>query len=402
MEKQTNISANTTRVFTDHWKHWHDEDIQVIAHQGGSRSSKTYSIAQSIVAICLQNRNITFSIVRKTLPALKATVIKDVLEILNDWNIGAPVTNHHRAAGRIIFPSGSEIDYFSVDDEQKIRGRKRDFLYINECNELTHDEYTQLKLRTSGKVVLDFNPSDDSGWHYDVMSLPGSVVIHSTYKDNPYLSQSQVDYIESLKDVDENLYRVYTLGERPIRSEQVYKHFKFVDPSWKGQGVAKVSYGIDWGFNDPTVVVKAMVYEDNSVFFDEIYRETGKTTAELLDDFDKLSFKDAVLWCDHRPEIVEELRRRGFDARNASKPIELGIDMIKSMKVFVNNKCLDLQEEVKKYSYRTVKTGNKSDNVPLDRFNHGLDACRYAVFNAHKPDPEMMFAVSFTPAPTQW
>lgn len=337
------------------------------------------------------------------MPSLRQTVVKDLVEVLQDWSLYKTI-RHNRMLGQIDFPNGSIIDYFSVDDEQKIRGRKRDHLYINECNEISLDEYIQLKLRTSGKTVIDFNPSEDSGWFYDLITQPGTQLIRSTYKDNVYLSQSQVDYIESLKETDENIYRVYTLGERPIRNEQVYKHFKVgTNHSFTQlQEVVKTTIGIDWGFNDPTVVVRCRHHRNGEISVKELYRESNKTVKEVIEDIIKLNIKDYPLYCDHRPEIIEQLNQEGFDARKAKKDIVMGIDKVKSLKIFVDESCLEFLDEVKKYSYRTVKSNQPSDNIPLDKFNHGMDALRYALYHDDEPVVSMPNFIGMDFVQTQW
>jgi phage terminase large subunit len=201
-------------------------DKRFIINEGGSRSSKTYSLCQLMIIYCLQNNNKVVSVIRKTFPALRATVLRDFIEILRD--IGLYNEESHNKSEQIYtFGNGSMVEFFSVDNEQKIRGRKRDIAWCNEANELYFDDFNQLNLRTEDKLIFDYNPSDSASWLYE---LPGdeSIKIKSTYKDNPFLPDSIKAQIEDLKRTDEALYQIYALGEKAISKSNIYSQWTFV------------------------------------------------------------------------------------------------------------------------------------------------------------------------------
>jgi phage terminase large subunit len=191
-----------------------------IINEGGSRSSKTYSLCQLMIIYCLQNNNKVVSVIRKTFPALRATVLRDFIEILKD--IGLYKQEAHNKSEHIYtFANGSMIEFFSVDNEQKIRGRKRDIAWLNEANELYFDDYTQINMRTEDKLIFDYNPSDSASWLYE-LPKDESTLIKSTYRDNPFLPDSIKVQIEDLKRTDEALYQIYALGEKAVSKSNIY------------------------------------------------------------------------------------------------------------------------------------------------------------------------------------
>lgn len=217
-----NINLKATPVFEKNWaalqskKRW-------IVNQGGSRSSKTYSLCQCFVLLCLQTPNILVSIIRKTGPSLNASVIRDLVEVMR--TLGVYDSKAHEIKNQIYrFPNGSAIEWFPADDEQKLRGRKRDYGWLNEANELTYEDVQQIALRTTKKIVCDFNPSQPDSWLYD---LPEDKceLIHSTYHDNSFLTQEIRDQIESYRNSDPDYYTIFALGQRAFSSENVFREW---------------------------------------------------------------------------------------------------------------------------------------------------------------------------------
>jgi len=189
---------------------------KIVINQGGTRSSKTYSICQSIIIECFNNsKKLTYSILRKTLPALKRSAMKDFFDILNE--LGLYNQNNHNKTENIYYLNGNEIQFFSVDDQQKVRGTKRDLLWVNEANEIEYEDFLQLLMRTSGRVFLDFNPDlPDNHWLYEnvIDSREDVDLIISTYKDNPFLPKKQVEEIERFKNTNSVYWTVFGLGQR--------------------------------------------------------------------------------------------------------------------------------------------------------------------------------------------
>ena len=192
----TQLTIKATSVFERNWNAIHT-DARFIVNVGGSRSSKTYSLCQAIILYCVNTPNKLVSIVRKTGPALKATVYRDFFEVLKTLSL-YDEKNHKKMDGIYQFPNGSAVEFFSVDQEQKVRGRKRDILWANEANELLYDDVQQLALRTTSKLIFDYNPSAPESFLYH-LPQDRTISIHSTYKDNPFLTKEIIEQIESYK-----------------------------------------------------------------------------------------------------------------------------------------------------------------------------------------------------------
>lgn len=377
------LELKATTVFDRHWRAVCDPSTKVIVHQGGSRSGKTYAIVQSLVLLAHRERGCVISVVRKTGPALKATVQRDFVSVMETLGIYDPDA-FNKTEGIYRFENGSVVEFFAVDDSVKTRGRKRRYCFVNEATELSAEEFLQLRLRTERQLFIDFNPSEESGWFYDVAQEDGSVLIRSTFRDNGFLGTEQSAYIDGLSAYDENYHRVYALGERPTRTDRVYTHF--VTHADRPKGVTRTTFGLDFGWVDPHALVRCDWVGDD-VYLEQLYYRSGRTTTELVADVKDL-VRDGPVFCDHRPEVIEELRRAGVDARPARKEIVAGIDNLRRRRVSVHSGSLELLDEVRRYSYRTLRTGELSDGVPLDRFNHLLDASRYATHGTETLKPQ--------------
>lgn len=360
-----------------------NQDKRLLIFQGSSRSGKTYNILIWLVVYLLQNPNITLSIVRKTLPALKGSVLKDLQEILEAMNIYDP-DKWRKQEGYYEFSNGSIIEWFSTDESQKLRGRKRDVLFINEANEISRDDYVQLAIRTKNQIIMDYNPSDLSSYIYDLLDTEENVFFHkSTYKDNPFISEEIIKEIENLKYKDENLYRVFALGERGISTNTIFTTFNVMDKLPYDGG--KVFRGLDFGYNDPTAIVEVRIINDN-LYIKELLYSRGMTTEDIYYKIKELNIPlTDYLWCDSsRPEMIEELRRLGVNARSVKKNTILhGIDMIKRHYVHLDKNSPNLIDEFKKYSWKKDKDGNNMD-VPEDDNNHLIDAIRYCLEMSNK------------------
>jgi phage terminase large subunit len=362
----------TTRVFQD----LIETDKRVCVFQGSSRASKTYNILIYWVYRLLQEDNKVLSIVRKTLPALKGSVLRDLKEILIKFGVYDP-NKWHTVDG--YFELGTNIiEFFSVDDETKLRGRKRDYLFINEATEVTYDEYIQLVLRTSGRIVLDLNPSLWKSWIYDLEGQPDVFYTVVTYKDNPFLQQSLIDEIEKLKTRDQNLWRVFGEGQKGVPTRVVFNHQQYYDELPKSAKL--LGYGVDIGYNDPNTLVR--VYKDgDSIYCEELLYLRNTTASDLIYKIKdlKLNLTDDFIVDSAAPQAIQEMSRAGINAKPVKKDTILsGIDQIKRSNFFVHKDSKNLIEELNSYVWKSDKNGNNLDE-PEDKNNHLLDALRYVL-----------------------
>jgi phage terminase large subunit len=366
------MEIKSTVIFEKNYEALNDQGIRFVINEGGSRSSKTYSLCQLVIIYCLQNNNKVVSVIRKTFPALRATVLRDFIEILKDLGIYS-LEDHNKSEHIYTFPNGSIVEFFSVDDEQKIRGRKRDIAWCNEANELYFDDFTQLNMRTESKLIFDYNPSESTSWLYE-LPQEESILIKSTYKDNPFLPQSIRSQIEDLKRTDEALYQIYALGEKAISKSNIYSNWSFI-PHRPARFVNYV-YGLDFGYNHPTALMR-VYWCDNDIYIEPVIYESYLTTPMLIDKMQSFNVEKTVtIVADYaRPEIIAELNNAGYDVQNANKVVKKGIDNIKTFGVF----CQDDKAIRKEYeNYKWKKVGDMITDEPVKMWDDAMDAIRYA------------------------
>jgi len=347
-------------------------DKRFIINEGGSRSSKTYSLCQLMIIYCLQNNNKVVSVIRKTFPALRATVLRDFIEILKDTGLYNQ-NSHNKSEHIYTFANGSMVEFFSVDDEQKIRGRKRDIAWCNEANELFFDDFTQLNMRTEDKLIFDYNPSDSSSWLYELPKHE-TTLIKSTYKDNPFLPDSIKIQIEDLKRTDEAMYQIYALGEKATSKSNIYANWSFV--SNKPERFVNFVYGLDFGYNHPSALVR-VYYCDNDIYIEPVIYESYLTTTMLIEKLAVLAVEQTVaILADHsRPEIIKEMNTAGYNVKNANKVVKKGIDNVKTFGVI----CQDDKALRREYeNYKWKKIGDFITDEPVKLFDDAMDAIRYA------------------------
>jgi phage terminase large subunit len=366
------MDLKSTIVFEKNYDALYNNGARFIINEGGSRSSKTYSLCQLLMVYCLQNPNKVVSIIRKTFPALRATAMRDFLEVLKEAGIYEK-TSHNMSEHIYTFPNGSIVEFFSVDDEQKIRGRKRHVAWCNEANELFLDDFTQLNMRTEQKLIFDYNPSDSNSWLYE-LPKDESILIKSTYRDNPFLPDTIKRQIEDLKRTDEALYQIYALGEHAISKSNIYSNWTFLPH--RPARFTQFVYGLDFGYNHPTALMR-VYWHEKDIFIEPVIYESYLTTSNLIDRMASLDVeKETEIIADYaRPEIIAEMNNAGYNVRNANKVVKKGIDNIKTFGVFA---MADKHLEKEYQNYKWKKIGDQITDEPVKLFDDAMDAVRYA------------------------
>ena len=372
------LTIQATTVFQRNW----EAKTRFVVNIGGSRSTKTYSILQLLIVRAIESTEpLVISIVRKSLPSLRISVLRDFLDILKTLDL-YNVEQHNKTdntyqLGNVLF------EFFSIDDAQKRRGSKRDILFINEANEITYEDFFQLNIRTTQQVYMDFNPSEVFWYNDKLQHRDDITIIHSTYKDNPYLSDDQINEIKRLEFTDEQYYKIYALGEFAGNMDLVYTYIP-VDNIPVEQSKL-IGLGLDWGYsNDPTAVIEVWKWND-SLYFNEILYKPGLTNKDINDSLNEIGvdrYLD-IIADSAEPKSIEELRRYGFNIKPAQKgpdSVLNGIDILKRHRLHVTRQSLNLIKEFNNYKWVTDKNGNKL-NKPVDAFNHALDAIRYVALN---------------------
>ena len=365
----------TTNVFHKAYR----SSTRITCLQGGTRSSKTYSLCQLFIVKCLEETGKIFTICRKTLPALKGTAYRDVLNILKEMNLYSEA-NHNKSELSYTL-NGNLIEFISIDQPQKIRGRKRDYLWLNEANEFDFESWTQLTLRTTDKIYLDYNPSDPYSWIYEmVITRDDCTFIKSTYLANPFLDKDTIDEIERLKDIDPDYWRVYGMGEIGSIQTMIFRNFNLVDDV---QG-RLIGYGLDFGFtNSPTALVEVRQLED-SLYIRELLYEKRLTNTDLANKLREFGIDRTteIVADSAEPKSIEEIYRQGFNIKPAKKGagIHLGIDIMRRYKLHITKDSLNAIKEFRGYKWATDKNGDVL-NTPVKVNDHLVDAVRYLCLN---------------------
>lgn len=275
------------------------------------------------------------------------------------------------------FANGSWVEFFSTDSEQKLRGRKRDILYVNEANELKFIEFQQLKMRTTQFSIVDYNPSfSDDHWLCELNKDPRTYHFISTYKDNPFLEQTIIDEIESLQHKNRSLWQVYGLGQQAMIEGLIFEKVTIVEdiPIW-----AKKRYlGLDFGFtHDPTAIVE-VAFLDNKVYLNEICYQTQMLTSDIIQALQQhRSYKIISESAD--PRLVKEIKNAGYNITAVTKgqgSVMEGLTKMLEYEICITQRSENIIKEFKNYTYAQDKSGAFL-NVPIDAFNHAIDATRY-------------------------
>lgn len=373
------------KVATESYKAF-QAGYRIIANQGGTRSGKTYTLNQLLIALALKDKY-SISVTSVAFPHLRRGAMRDWRTIMENTGLYDP-NSHVRTEQVYNYPNGSYTEFFSSDNNLKVRGPGRDILFFNEANLTDFDTFTQLMLRTRKAIFIDFNPADEFHWIYDnILTRPDCYFIKSTYLDNPFLPDEQVKEIENLKNVDENFWRIYGEGERGHSEGVIYTHWS---PSATFEA-DRVSFGLDFGYNNPTSLVRVGEKDQDLYWKEEIY-QSGLTISDLIPMLKQIVKPHEPIYCDSAsPDKIEDLKRAGFKAIMANKNVKEGIDFVKSRKLFIHSGSANLLKEVKSYKYMTKHIGITEE--PLKLNDHAMDAGRYASISFKKP--KSTFRVSF-------
>ena len=362
------LEINTTITF----EHLLEAKNRITHHIGGTRSGKSYGIIQYLIFEVLQTPQ-TITIVRKTIPSLKKTVMKDFKDImqgLDIWN-----NESMNIADRIYTMSnGGQIQFMNTDDPDKLRGLKSDILFIDEANEVDEDAYFQLSIRTTGKIILAYNPTI-SPYHW-LRQMQDCDRYTTSYRNNPYLPKEMIKSIEDLQTKNPKLWKIYGLGEYAANDKAIYQ-FEVVDDF----DAEFVAFGLDWGYGGDELALVAVFKEGDNLYLEELIYEKGMVMKDIADRLTKLDInKSYEIFCDSsEPRSIEELYRYGFNAKAVKKgpdSIRFGISVLQNYKLHILKTSTNLINEMYGYQYATDKHGYTTD-TPEGGLDHLLDAARY-------------------------
>ena len=354
--------------------------------QGGSRSGKSWALMQyCLYLITTESKPITISIVRKTLPALKRSVLRDFNIIAK--SLGVYYMGEFNKTELVFNYNGHTIEFFSADDAQKIRGSTRDVLWCEECNELNIEDFRQLSMRTKREILMSFNPSDPVHFVYDLCERDDADLFISTYRDNKFIAPEVKKELERLKKRDPDFWRVYGEGQRAVFSQrQIFRDWNYIDESEFPEELDWFM-GCDFGYtNDPTAIC-LIAKKNDKVFVKEVLYKTGMTNRDIANHLKSLGLENLLMFCDSaEPKSVEELRQMGILAKGAIKgagSINAGLSLMREFDFYISNKATNVKSEQMKYVWEELKDGTII-NKAVDRDNHAMDCLRYGLYSRFK------------------
>lgn len=364
------IVGKTADAFTDGKRY--------IVNEGGTRSGKTFAILRLLYLIA-QTRKVLISIVSETFPHLRKGAVRDFKQILQEmgvWDERKWFESKHQYQ----LANGSLIEFFSVDSPDKVHGPSREILFINEAQNISFDIARHLFVRTTGQIFIDFNPTHEFWAHTELKNDNDCAWVHSTYKDNPFLTANQVKEIERGKK-NQNWWQVYGLGQIGQLEGLVFPAFNLCDSV---PDADRVAYGLDFGYsNDPTALIRIAIRGDD-LYIDEVIYQTELTNREIVQLLKQHGIRphyDEIIADSAEPKSIHEIRQAGFNVKPAVKgsdSIRAGIDRMLSFNIHITKQSTNVIKEFRNYTWVKDKEG-RATGKPVDMYNHGIDAVRYAI-----------------------
>ena len=373
--------------YTDIFRRNQESKALVLINVGGARSSKSYSVAQLLISKLIGENNKKIGICRKTFPALRMTNMKLFYDLLREYKI-YDESKHNKTFNTYELGT-NQVQFFGLDESEKIKSAEFNYIWMEEANEFSYEDYTNLKLRLSGHVepgelnhlYLTLNPIDSNNWiPIKAVKEQDVQVIHSTFLDNPFLTKEYVKLLTDLMYQDENFYRVYALGEWGQLERRIYSNYKVI-PELPDMSGAKWAYGLDFGLVNPSAVCKVYLLGDKFYCEERLYR-SGLTTADIIEFFTHEMRGD--IYADPSAKMMtEEIYRAGYTAYDGHKGVKEGIDLCQRQTLMIPSESEHLIKEIQGYCWK--KDPNSTDGTgclpePVKFNDHLVDAMRYAIY----------------------
>jgi len=356
----------------------------VVINQGGTSSGKTYAIEQVLFCLACAGEKLVITVVGQDVPNLKAGALRDALSIYNSSaTLQAMVKSYNKTDRIFEFHNGAIMEFKSYDNPQDAKSGKRDYLFVNEANGVEWEVYAELALRTRNKIFIDYNPNSAFWVHDNLIGKQGVQLIISDHRHNPFLSEQTRGKIETLRDVDTELWRVYARGLTGKITTLVLNNWHVCEKV--PESAKLLAAGLDFGFtNDETGCI--LVYMQNGeLWVDEVLYETGLTNPDISAKLTAAAISKSIeiIADSAEPKSIEELRRLGWRVTGAKKgadSVKNSIDILKRYKLNITRHSVNLRNELGRYKWKTDRSG-KTLNEPVDSWNHLIDPLRYVALN---------------------
>lgn len=357
--------------------------------QGGTAAGKTIAILLILIDKAQCEKGKIYSVVSETLPHLKKGAIRDFLSIMEghkyykdkDWN---------RTDFIYTFHTGTKIEFFSADNADKVRGPRRDVLFINECNNISYETYTQLAIRTNEDIYLDYNPVSEFWVHSEILNKTENDFIILTYKDNEELNKAVIQEIESRKN-RKGWWDVYGLGQLGEVEGKIYSNWQIIDEIPHEARLER--RGMDFGYtNDPTAIVDIYNYNGGFIVDERLFRK-GCSNKQLADFINSLEQPELLVVADSaEPKSVDEIAGYGINIIPAVKgqgSVTQGINFVQDQRISVTKRSYNIIKEYRNYLWKVDKDG-KVLNIPEEGWDHSMDAIRYALAGYQRTDDNFL------------
>jgi phage terminase large subunit len=347
--------------------------------QGGTSAGKTFGILPILIDKATKTGGLEISVVSESIPHLRRGALRDFLKIMK-WTNRFVQDRFNKSLLKYEFANGSFIEFFSADDASKLRGGRRDILYINECNSVSFESYNELSIRTKREVYLDYNPTAEFWVQTEIEEQEDAQKIILTYKDNEALDRGIISQIEknikkaATSNYWKNWVRVYVDGEMGQLEGVIFSNFKIIDTIPKDARL--IGIGMDFGYtNDPTSIIEVWKFNEKRILNETVY-QTGLLNSNIA----KLLPKNVPVYADSaEPKSIRTIQLEGITIKGVTKgkdSINYGIDVMQREDYLVTSNSTNLIKELRSYCWDTDKTGKRL-NKPIDNFNHAIDAVRY-------------------------
>lgn len=389
--QETKITCTT--VFE---KNYHNA-APVIVNVGGVRSSKSYSIAQCINAYALEFPGLAIGICRKVASTLTSSVVRPFIEVSNtfdNWSDG----NFNKSERYYVYDQGdgnpkkSTIQFFGLDDIEKIKSTKFNLIWMEEATGFTYEDFSFLQTRLSAEkpegwkrnqIVLSLNPSDARGWiRTKLLPQKDVCLIESTYKDNPFLDADYIRNIEALKENNPRMYKMLVLNQWGVSDGRVFDKWELYDDATAPKEFDQVIYGLDFGWNHATALIECS-YKDNAVYLREVIYKNHINNGELIALMDAAGVDKgrAIIADSAEPDRIDEIFNKGYERVEGIKKIEVvkTINILQNYKIYIHKESKNLQSEFDEYEWKKNLAGQYLDKLEPDKqHDDGIAAVRYA------------------------
>ena len=399
-------------VLTDKQAEHIDDMTRHLMIMGSAGSGKTIFASIKVILYALQYPNARIGVFRQTLPSLRETAWREIRELLDEYKIEY---DENKSNGIITLSNGSTISFTPTDDDKKLRSLNLDFVYIEQCEEISEEAFIELDLRIrndiakryGGQMLIVVQPSNKTHWLYRLFyqekaNDPDYKKIHFSYLENPFLPEEQAKVYEGLRETNYERYLTHTKGEWISSSKQIFTNNWTVgfDRTYFDYYVG----GVDFGWNNPSCFLLCGVYDDEFFVLGEVYKAEMKTEEflsrikELLASFD-LSFNDiSSVFADAAdPEKIQYFCDAGLNTYPSVKDVKAKIDTTRETRIHIKESCVNLIREMPMYEWKKNKDGELLEE-PVKKNDHGVDALCYACYGVRgklsKHSPNSNFSMS--------